>query len=309
MAQRTLVIANPQSRNGATGRRWRSLEAKVRDALGPLEVAHTRAPRDAERLAAQAARDGIERILVAGGDGTLSEVASGLLDAALADQVEIGLLPLGTGGDFLRSLGVPRNLDDALALLSNARARSVDAGRARFRSDAGEERQVCFVNVASFGISALTDELVNQTTKAFGGTASFLVGTVRAIIRYRGEPVRVRVDGELVFEGPVVLGAAANGRSFGGGMQVAPRAEIDDGALDVVIVPQLPIATLLRKLPMIYRGSHLDDPAVCFRRGSVVEADAAPGRVRLELDGEPLGRLPASFEVLPGALRVLGPDA
>lgn len=307
MAQRTLVIANPRSGNGATGRRWLALEARVREVLGPVEVVHTSGPRDAVRLARDGALAGFERVLVAGGDGTLSEVVTGLLDAGRSERVDLGLLPLGTGGDFLRSLGTPRDLEGSLACIAAGRGRRVDAGRVSFLDGSGEPAEACFVNVASFGISALTDELVARSTKRLGGTMSFLIGTLRAIARYRSEVVRVLVDGEPVHDGPLVLGAAANGRCFGGGMQIAPRASIDDGQLDVVLLSQMSRARLLSRLPLVYGGRHLDQPEVSLHRGRVIEAQALPGRVRLELDGEPLGALPARFEILPGALRLLGP--
>ncbi len=216
------------------------------------------------------------------------------------------MLTLGTCGEFLRSLASPRDVEAAHAPIAQGDAKSVDAGRVHFLDHAGEAREACFVNVSSFGISALADELVNQTTKLFGGTLSFLIGTIRAIARYEGEPVRILVDGECVYEGAVALAAAANGRYFGGGMQVAPRARIDDGQLDVVIVPQISKAQLLRKLPLIYRGTHLNETGVLLRRGCVIEAQAPPGIVEIELDGEPLGTLPATWELLPGALQLLG---
>jgi YegS/Rv2252/BmrU family lipid kinase len=307
VAQRTLVIVNPSSRNGATGRRWRAHETRLRDALGPLEIEHTRAPRDAERLAREAVRAGVERVLVAGGDGTLSEVATGLLAADLARYVTLGVLPLGTGGDFVRSLGIPRGLEPALECICAGKTRSVDAGRVEFVGADGAQRTSYFVNVSSLGISGLIDELVNRTTKRFGGTVSFLVGTVRAIFQYRSARVAIRVDGELVHEAPLVLATGANGRYFGGGMQVAPQARIDDGLLDVVIIRELSVPRLLAKLPKIYAGTHLSDPAAALHRGRVIEAVAEPGLVKIELDGEPLGTLPARFEVLPGALTLYGP--
>lgn len=303
------MIVNPRSRNGATGRRWPILQARVRSALGPVEAELTRGPRDAERIAREAVRAGIERILVAGGDGTLGEVVSGLLAAGLGGYAELGLLPLGSGGDFARSLGVPRDFETALECIVAGHTRSVDAGRVRFRGPRGEERVACFANVASFGISGLVDEIVNRTTKVLGGRTSFLIGALRAILRHRNERVTLRVDGKLVLDAAIVLATAANGRWFGAGMHVAPEASLDDGLLDVVVVGALSKPALLAKLPKIYAGSHLRDPAVRLLRGKVIEADAPAGRVLLELDGEPLGQLPARFEVLPRALRVVAPPA
>jgi YegS/Rv2252/BmrU family lipid kinase len=307
MPVRTLVVVNPRSRNGATRRRFASLETRLRDCLGSVEVEWTRAPRDAERIAREGVRAGIERIVVAGGDGTTSEVVSGLLGAELGEYAEVAPLPLGTGGDLARTLEFPRQLDRALEGIAGGNSRKVDAGRVRYRDRSGRERTVHFLNVTSFGVSGLVTEFVNNATKAFGGRISFLLGTLRGITRYQPEEVRIRVEGELVHDGPLVLGTAANGRFFGGGMQIAPRAEPADGLFDVVVVPGVSKARLLRELPRIYRGTHLEVPDVSFHRGQRIEAEAAPGRVWMEIDGEPLGTLPASIEVLPAAISVLGP--
>jgi YegS/Rv2252/BmrU family lipid kinase len=306
VSARTLVIVNPRSRNGATGRRWKKLEVGVRRALGPLEVEYTLKPRDAERIAREGVRAGVERVVVAGGDGTVSEVVTGLLAADLGDYAQLGVLPLGTGGDFARSLGIPRRMDDAIGILASGFSRRIDAGRITYRDASGREARAYFINVASFGISGLTDQLVNEAPKGLGGAVSFMVGAVRAIARYRGAPVVLRVDGVVAHEGPVSLATAANGSWFGGGMRVAPDARIDDGWLDVVIVPHLPKHRLLAKLPLIYSGKHVSAPEVRALRGRVVEADAEVGSVLLDVDGEAMGSLPARLEVLPAAIEVVG---
>ncbi len=304
---RTLVIVNPRSRSGATGRRWRRVEPRLRDALGPLEVEFTRAARDAERIAREGVRAGIERLVVAGGDGTLNEVVTGLLAAELGSYAQLGLLPLGTGGDFVRTLGVSRELEAAIACIAGGQTHRIDAGRIEHRDADGRPARSWFVNVASVGIAALVEEITERIPRALGGSAAFAIGALRALLRYRSLPIRVRVDGKPVFEGPVVVGAAANGRCFGGGMRVAPEAQPDDGLLDVVIQPGRSRLALLAKFPGIYRGRHLADPEVCACRGRVIELDAEPGSVRLEADGDPRGTLPARIEVLPGALSFLVP--
>jgi YegS/Rv2252/BmrU family lipid kinase len=312
MALRTLVIVNPASGGGSTRRRFPKILPRLREVLGDCDIAWTRGPHDAERLAREAVRAGVERVVVGGGDGTLSEVATGILAADLARYCEIALLPLGTGGDLRRTLGVSGAVEDALQAIANGRARAIDAGRASYPGREGRSAVTYFVNVASAGISGQTTELVNRAPKWLGGSVSFLFGTVRSILSYRpaAHPVAVRVDGELVYSGPLVLATAANGRYFGGGMHVAPDARVDDGRLDMVLIPDLPPLRLLRELRALYRGTHVRVPGVLNLQGKVVEAEPLSADAAwIELDGEPLGRLPARFEVLPGALRLVGPPA
>lgn len=308
MGVRTVVVVNPKSRNGATGRSWQRVERALRDALGDLEVERTRGPRDAERVAREAVGAGAERLLVAGGDGTASEVVAGLLGAGLGNRVALGFLPLGTGGDLSRTLGTPRDLQATLAAIATGRERQLDAGRLRYqRADDDRTHETHFVNVASGGLSGFVDRLVNQTPKILGGTASFLVGTLRALAAWRNVAARVRVDGVPLHEGPLVLATAANGRYFGGGMHVAPRARPDDGLLDAVVVPGLPKARLLARMPWLYRGTHLELPEVAFAQGRVIEIEPdVPWE--LDVDGEPFAARGARFEAVPGALRVLAAD-
>ncbi|MCC6639926.1 MAG: diacylglycerol kinase family lipid kinase [Deltaproteobacteria bacterium] len=306
MTGRTVVVLNPKSKNGATGRRWRAIEPRARAALGPIDVEATRGPRDAERIAGEAARAGVRRIVVAGGDGTTGEVVTGLLEAGAGSACEIALLPLGTGGDLARGLGVPRDVGEALARIAAGKTRRVDAGRAEYTARDGERRRVAFLNVASLGMSGLVTRLVNEAPKTFGGRVSFLAGTLRALAQWRSQPVTLRLDGAVVHDGPLHLATAANGAYFGGGMHVAPNAAIDDGLLDVVIIGDVSKAELLRRLPLLYRGAHVGLPNVRSLRGRRLEADAAPGGVWTEIDGEPLGTLPAAYEILPGAVTLAG---
>jgi YegS/Rv2252/BmrU family lipid kinase len=306
---RVLAIVNPRSRGGATARRWPRVEEALRRALGPLEVERTRGPRDAERIAREGVRAGVELLIAVGGDGTASEVAAGLLGADLARYAELALLPLGTGGDFARGLGLPRDLDATIARIAQGKTRRIDAGRASFRDRDGRPVTTYFLNIASLGVSGLVTERVNRAPKWLGGRLSFLIGTLRGIARWQAAPVALRLDGELVHEGPLDLAAVANGPFFGGGMQVAPDARCDDGRFDVVWIRGTPKGRLLRQLPRIYRGRHLGLPEVGRRLAAQVEAQAlGAGPVWVEIDGEPLGTLPARFELIPGALTLRGVD-
>ena len=313
MPLRTLVVVNPASRGGSTRKRFDGMLPRIRAALGECDVEWTRGPRDAERIAREAARAGVERIVVAGGDGTVSEAATGILAADLGRYAELAVLPLGTGGDLRRTLGVPGDLDAALRAIAAGGARTIDAGRVTYTDRSGRPATVFFVNIASFGISGLTTELVNRATKSLGGRASFLIGTLRGIVRYRAadHPVELRLDGEIATADPIALATAANGRWFGGGMHVAPDARPDDGLLDVVVIPGSRSSASSPSCPASMPAGTCAWPACCrsaaggskpcrrtarSRRGSRSTASRSAGCRR-------------PSRSLPGALRIAGAAA
>jgi diacylglycerol kinase (ATP) len=310
MPLETLAIINPCSGSGATGRRVTEIERKLEQSLGPVDVRLTSARRDAEEIARKAAEIGVRRIVVVGGDGTASEVASGLLASGRASHVALGLLPMGTGGDLARSLGLPRDLDTAIQGLTRTTTRRIDAGCVHYQDLAGKPTVAHFLNVGSFGLSGLTDLYVERSPRMFGGTVAFAIAAIRSIIAYRRHSAVIRVDGHVVHRGPINLAAVANGRYFGGGMRIAPSADLESGIFDVVIVGDLSKFALLRKFPKLFTGSHIHDSAVTCHRGTSIEVAAPPGTILLDIDGEALGTVPAMFEILPRAITLFGvPEA
>jgi YegS/Rv2252/BmrU family lipid kinase len=248
----------------------------------------------------------VERIVVGGGDGTMSEVVTGLLAAGLGEYAELTCLPLGTGCDLPRTLGLSRKPEDVIDGLAAGTSRRIDAGRVLYTDRDGAEHTTYFLNITSFGISGLAVELVNQAKKRFGPTAAFALGTLRAISRYEPAEITVRVDGIEVHRGPVNMAAVANGRYFGSGMMVAPSAEVDDGLLELVLVSGLSKPRLVANFPSIYRGAHFSHPNVSHHRGVKIEADIVSGRALLDVDGEQPGLLPAVVEVRPKAIGLFG---
>ena len=279
----------------------------MRDVLGDFELARTRGVRDATRIAREAVRSGVRRLVVAGGDGTLSEVVTGVLDADLGTEVEIGLLPFGSGCDFARGVGVPRSIGPAIDGLATGERRWVDAGRVRYSAASGAESTSCFLNEASFGLTGLTAEWMNRVGRRIGPRAGFAVSAGIAIMLHPTSDLVISVDDKEVHEGFTSMVVVANGSFFGGGMRVAPDAAPDDGTFDVVVVGALSRSQLLVNFPALYRGTHISHPAVAVHRGVRVHArvrGSAP--VYIDADGEPLGGLPASVELLPRAIRLFG---
>jgi YegS/Rv2252/BmrU family lipid kinase len=303
---RPLVVVNPRSGGGLSERRWARLRGALTEGLGELDSVFTTAPRDAAVIAAREAAGGRRLILAFGGDGTISEVAHGVLAAGAGATTEIGLIPRGTGGDFRRSLELPEEIAAAARHVRAAAARSVDAGRVQFRAHDGTDTTAFFVNVASFGFSSAVASRANISSKRFGGKLAFLGATVRTLFAYDNTDVWLSIDGGPRERRRVMLAAVGNGRFFGGGMKICPDARLDDGLLELVTVGDMSRTEVLANLGRLYQGTHLeleDVKATRIRHLTVapVEVDAL---VPIELDGETPGTLPATFEVVPGALRV-----
>ncbi len=299
-------VVNPHSANGATRRLFLDAEPLIRSALPAMRYAFTTAPMHAAELAERAALDGADVVVAVGGDGTLNEVVGGLLASGRTAETSLAMLPSGTGGDFRRVAGFPREPERIARYLVEAERRAIDWGMLEFVDPNGRERQRPFLNIASLGISGVVDKFVNSTSKALGGRVSFLVGTVRGMLNYKNVPIRVTVDGMPFFDGPTNLVAIANGQYFGGGMRVAPDARLDDGLFDVVVFEDLTKLEFLGLASVIYDGRHLGRPKVRVTRGTVVQVEAV-GDALIDLDGEQVGRAPVRATMHAGSVFALLP--
>jgi diacylglycerol kinase (ATP) len=232
----------------------------------------------------------------------VNEVANGI---AGRDGVELAVIARGTGWDFIRTHGIPRKIDEAVAVAMRGRARELDLGRVVYRPWAGGEAEAYFANIASAGMSGAIAQRANETTKALGGKASYLWATLAVFAGWRATDLRVTVDDDTR-SGPMHDVVVANGRYFGGGMMICPEAKPDDGRFDVLLIGDLTKRDLLMTLPKTYRGKHLPHPKAELLRGTAVTVDA-PQPLPIELDGEQPGTTPARFEIVPRALRVRVP--
>jgi diacylglycerol kinase (ATP) len=215
------------------------------------------------------------------------------------------VIPRGTGWDFVRTFGIPRRFDDAIALARDGNARTIDLGRARYRAWHGSEAESYFANIGSAGMSGAIAQRANETSKALGGKASYLWATLTVFAGWQNDEVKVSVDGEDR-TGRMHDVIVANGRFLGGGMKICPEAEPDDGLFDTLLIGDLTKRDLLLTLPKTYRGTHLPHPKAEVLRGARVEVDAAEP-LPIELDGEQPGTTPVRFEVVPQALRLRTP--
>ncbi|WP_410000524.1 diacylglycerol/lipid kinase family protein [Mesorhizobium sp. SP-1A] len=304
------VILNPVAGGGGLERERPRLVSALKRHFGEVELRETQACGDAERLALDFAVDGFGLVIAAGGDGTASEVADGLLQAADegCGAAELGLIPCGTGIDFARGLGLPQDLDALVRRIAEAKGRKIDAGRISYVDDHGALASRHFINIASLGLSGATDRAVNADKRKgrVSAKALFYWRTVAEFVRYRFQNVRIAIDEGEPFEARMALVAVANGRYFGGGMMVAPDAALDDGQFEIVILKAAGKLGLIRDIRLVYGGQHRNHPAITILRGRKVTVepigDGEENAALVDIDGESPGRIPAMFEMLPGAL-------
>jgi YegS/Rv2252/BmrU family lipid kinase len=301
---RSFVIVNPTSGSGATGRRWDRIAKLLRRSLGNFEYVATQKPGEATSLSRAAVREDFEMVVSIGGDGTLNEVVGGFFDgsAPVAPQAVLGVIALGTGCDFGRTIG-QTDLESACARLAGRKTRTIDVGLAHFTGHDGVPATRIFINVASFGCSGLVAHRVSSRLKAVSGQLAFTLATMRALAVYRDQTVTLAFDDMPPRSLAITNCAFGNGRFFGAGMQVAPAAQLDDGELDVTIWSGFRLMDFVRKRHTLYDGGHVRDPGTQTLRARRASA-TSNSTVLLEVDGESVGRLPAQLHVLAGALRL-----
>ena len=218
-------------------------------------------------------------------------------------DVDLATIPLGTGMDFVRTYAIPTRFDDAVRVAMDGTTRTIDAGRVTYRTWAGEPAERWFANVGSVGMSGAVAQRANGMSKALGGKVTFFYALTRVFLEWKNTGVTVKVDdGER--RGRMHDVIVANGRWHGGGMKLAPDALSDDGMFDVVLIGDVSKADFLTTAPKLYSGRHVTHPKVEVLRSARVQID---GALPIEVDGEQLGTTPATFDVVPGALRLRVP--
>ncbi|SMC90965.1 diacylglycerol kinase family protein [Rhizobium sp. RU36D] len=301
---KTGVVRNPVAGGLSARRRWRATLKALRQVFPALELHETKKRGDGIRLGRELADAAFDLVIAVGGDGTISEVAAGILSSS-RPQTELSFVPLGSGSDFSRNFALPRDAEGLAAHIAKAVARPVDAGI--LLSGDGTRPERAFVNIASIGVSGTIVRAANQPgwSRFAGGSLHFLFHSLREIARYKPAQVRVKVDGKDVFSGPVVCVVCANGGWFGGGMHVMPMAEFRDGLMDCGILRFTSRLGLVRLMQKFYSAAHLTDPNASFHRGRNIEIVSIGSNPALvEADGEQIGEHVLNASIRPAALQL-----
>jgi len=302
------VIANPRAGGGKAAGTWRTAYERIFGSRTKPEVRLTTRPGHATELTREAISDGFDLVLVVGGDGTVNEAVNGFFNTdgnLIGQETALGVVPAGTGGDFARTLGMytapPAHIVD------HSKSQWVDVGRL-ICDDGYQQLRRHFINISSFGSSGAITEKVNSSGKIFGGKLTYLLGTVLGLMTYKNCRIHLKVDDIFDRVVDVNMIAVANARYFGGSMKIAPRAVLNDGLLDVIILEDAGLIDFLKHNPKVYRGEHLGLEGFSMVRGKKIEATVVDGRsCGIECDGELPGKLPVVYEVVPHAIQVWAP--
>lgn len=285
-----LFIVNPAAGNG----RAREVIDRSRGTFpGPAEVYISTSPKDAEERAYRAALEGFSPVVAVGGDGTVQQVANGVMRCP--EPPPMGIVPAGNGNDLVRTLRLPRDPERAIPLAWSDVAGAIDVGTCNGR---------VFLNVAGVGLDTKVAQAVNARPDGSRGRLTYVTEALRELRRYENPELTLHLD-DLTVVTKSLLVAIGNGRYFAGGMKVCPAAEPADGFLDVTVGGDLTRLETIALLPTIFVGQHGRHRKVAFHRVRRVRIDGPPG-MAVQLDGEIVSSLPAEIGIRPGALRIAG---
>ncbi|RMG57621.1 MAG: diacylglycerol kinase family lipid kinase [Bacteroidetes bacterium] len=304
-----LVILNPAAGRGKSRQLWQAVAEALQDSPDgyAFEVKETRAPGDATRWAMEGIIAGARQLICVGGDGTLNEVVNGICGQQTVNSsaIRLAFLPAGTGTDWARFYGIPRKLDAWIEMLRQPQERLQDVGRVTFASD-GAETTRYFANVAGMAFDAYIVAQQNARNVR-GGGARYFLGLLRYLFRYRSPEIQARAEA-FTWTGPAIVANVGLGRYSGGGMQLVPRSDPNDGLFDLTIIAAMSPWRVLLNVFRLFDGSIYQHPLAHHHRATTIWLEAVPGS-QLELDGELVGQLPARFELVPDALRLVLPPS
>ena len=287
-----IILFNPTARRGKAARLLQQALEVLRQPHVQCEVRESKNARHLTALARAANEEKPDIIVSAGGDGTHHYVINGLLGS----KIPLGLLPMGTGNDLVKGVGVPMDVRAAACAVMNGQAREIDVAQV------GKAIYAC---IAGAGFDSTVTHYANEHARWLSGPLAYTWSLLRCMDQYRPQPLEVTADGKS-FSEEVLFAVVGNNSSYGGGIRLTPRAKLDDGILDLCIVPYMSRVELLKWVPRAYRGEHLEHPRIKYLQARKIGLRTA-SRMELFGDGEFLQDLPATIEVVPHALRVISP--
>lgn len=289
------------------------LLAELNDALGvqhDFKVFTTTHQGEAISLTEQAVSKGFTHLLAIGGDGTVNEVVNGImnsrttLDAASREQIRLGILPRGTGNDFVKSLRIPQTLQGICSSITEDQYTAVDLGRVTFRSQQQKETIRYFANITDLGLGGVVAERLSRSTKWLGKTLTYQLSIIRTFLSYKHQAVSVEAD-TWRHQGRIMNLIIANGQYFGSGLGIAPDASLTDGFFDVIVVGEISVLDYLKNLPNLRKRLPIKHPEVTYQRAADLTIESPETMLPIDMDGEFIGYAPMKVKMIRSALKIL----
>jgi YegS/Rv2252/BmrU family lipid kinase len=284
-------IINPKAGRGRAVKLWKRISAKAMFDYPDATIVLTEYPGHAKDIASEAVRTGSDLVISVGGDGTVHEILNGIAGKGCA----LGIIPSGSGNDLARTLGIDLDVETAYAMIRSGVKGTIDIGLAGSRY---------FINIGGVGFDAEVVADMNMNMKFLRGTMAYVASVLKKLVNYRPVRLRIDIDGKII-EKTVYICAVANGRFYGGGMMLAPRANIRDGLFDICIIEDLNKWEFLKTFPKVFSGTHVSHPKVSMHKGKHIVIEG-PENLFIHADGEVFGNLPADFRIIPNGIDIIG---
>jgi YegS/Rv2252/BmrU family lipid kinase len=301
-----MVIVNPKAGKGYGLRDWPSISNKLNFSNVDFTCVFTEKKFHAVELTVKAINDGFRKIIVVGGDGTVNEVVNGLFIQKKEDpkNITLAVIPVGTGNDWVRMLGIPRTYDDAVKSICAGRTIMQDVGTVSFEESLVRQTRY-MANVAGIGFDAMVNRRFNRL-KDNGRTSKwlYLTSTFTTLLRYRAISFKVYVDDKLFFNGRLFSGAIGVGKFNGGGMLQMPAAVMDDGLMDITLIRKMTLYRFLANFHRLYNGTIYNFYKVLATQGRKITIESAP-QSPIEIDGEACGYSRFDIGILPYNIKVV----
>jgi YegS/Rv2252/BmrU family lipid kinase len=303
--KRWLIVVNPNAGKKKGQKDWNQIEKLLSEYGIEYRVVFTGKQRDAIKIVEHGIQDGFRRIAAVGGDGTMNEVVNGVFrqSAVPTDQITIGIITVGTGNDWGRMFGIPRDYEGAIRLIKENKTCLSDTGIVEYQTDKGRGKRF-FINIAGLGFDAVVVRRTNaQKEKGRNGKAIYFYNLLKSLLFYRHTHTDIVIDGKLITNQTFTISLGI-GKFSGGGMRQTPNALHDDGLFDITIIKRMRKGEIIRSLRKLYDGTILDHPKIEGHTGRNILINSQP-QIHLEADGESLGYSPIEFNIIPRAVKVI----
>lgn len=292
--RKVLIIINPAAGKGQSKNYIGTIKEKFEEAAIDYQIKISNRVGNVTELAINGVKDGFNEVVAVGGDGTLIEALNGIVGT----DIKLGIIPAGTGNDFVRSIGVKRDFLQALDVVIKGNYKLIDIGEVNDRF---------FLNVVSFGIDGEVVKTMEKIKTVVSGSAAYYVSSIKAIATYKAVKMSINIDGKEYHRRAYLL-AIGNGKYFGGGMKITPDARVDSGDFEICIINDISRISLMRLLSKASSGNHISENGVEVFRGKEIVIRAITDHLAVNADGNLIGPAPAKISISSNKLKILCPE-